>query len=115
MEELVCSGNPALTMLLYSRHDKSKSLTKALVADCPSLSQIDILGADLGSLPLKGLPALNMLLCRNCGLQSLDLTGVPSVESLNCTANPDLHTVYCKKIPRSVNYDKDVTSFVVVD
>ena len=114
MEELVCSGNPALTQLSYYSRDV-RSLKTIVVEDCQSLNRLSINGADLDMFKLSGLPELNSLYCSNCGLRSLDLTGVPSVEALNCTGNPDLHTVYCKTIPTSADYDKDVTSFVVVD
>ena len=112
MEELICSGNPQLQELYY--YGRKRSLNKVEVTDCSSLNMISIQGANLETFLLDRLPALTWLLCTDCGLKNLDLTGVPSIQQVNCTNNPDLAFVYCKIMPPSIMYDQDVTTICLL-
>ena len=68
----------------------------------PSLETISIQYAQLKTIQLRELQNLKNLILFSCGLNALDLRGLPPLKKLDCSANTNLEYVYCDAMPEEV-------------
>ena len=77
LELLDCQNNPMLSSVIG-------------LTDCTALTWFACDYCDMTSLDMTFCPGLNSLYCYNNQLTSLNVTGLTSLEYLNCKDNPDL-------------------------
>jgi hypothetical protein len=118
LESLNFSGNN----LESFRYD-GKNLTYLNCSFC-SLTSLDINGSSgletihcennqLSALAIDGLSKLRDLYCKGNRLTSLDVSKTPSIDRLDCSANPDLATLYINKNRNFSVFKKDETTKVI--